>query len=128
MLKIHNPATLAPPASRYSHAVEIPAGARLLFVAGQVGVRVDGTVAEGFEAQCEQAWQNLRQALRAGGMDFADLVRVNYYLLDRADVATSRAVRDRFIAGTPPASTLCIVKSLASAAWLFEIEAVAAKA
>ena len=128
MLKIHNPATLAPPASRYSHAVEIPAGARLLFVAGQVGVRVDGTVAEGFEAQCEQAWQNLRQALRAGGMDFADLVRVNYYLLDRADVATSRAVRERFIEGTPPASTLCVVKSLASAAWLFEIEAVAAKA
>jgi len=128
MLKIHNPATLAKPVSSYSHAVEIPAGARLLFVAGQVGVRLDGTMAEGFEAQCEQAWRNLRHALQAGGMDFEDLVRVNHYLIDRADVAKSRAVRERFIKGTPPASTLCVVKSLASAAWLFEIEAVAAKA
>jgi 2-iminobutanoate/2-iminopropanoate deaminase len=128
MLKIHNPITLAPPASSYSHAVEIPAGARLLFIAGQVGIRVDGTMADGFEAQCEQAWRNLRLALQAGRMDLPDLVRINYYLLDRADVPTSRAVRERFIKGTPPASTLCVVKSLASPAWLFEIEAVAAKA
>ena len=127
MLKIHNPQTLAKPASSYSHAVEIPAGARLLFVAGQVGVRVDGTMADGFEAQCEQAWRNLQLALQAGRMDLADLVRINYYLLDRADVAMSRAVRERFIKGTPPASTLCVVKSLASPDWLFEIEAVAAK-
>ena len=51
MLKTSNPPTVAPPAAMYSHSVEVPPNARWLFTAGQVGVRLDGTLAEGFEAQ-----------------------------------------------------------------------------
>ena len=49
---------------------------RLLFVSGQVPERSDGSVPEGFEAQCEQAWRNViavlasrRPRRRASGQD-----------------------------------------------------------
>ena len=54
MLKTNNPSSVAPPAAMYSHSVEVPPNARWLFTAGQVGMRPDGTLAEGFEAQHEQ--------------------------------------------------------------------------
>lgn len=54
MLKTRNPSTVAPPAAMYSHSVEVPPNARWLFTAGQVGVRLDGSIAEGFEAQHNQ--------------------------------------------------------------------------
>ena len=55
MLKHLNPATIAKPAGRYSHLVEVPPGARWLYVAGQVGIKPDGTMLQGFEAQDEQS-------------------------------------------------------------------------
>ena len=128
MLKHINPTTIAKPAGRYSHLVEVPPEARWLYVAGQVGIKPDGTMLEGFEAQADQAWRNLEAARQAAGMGLGDLVRINYYLTDGANVPAARAVRDRFIRDPAPAATLAIVKALASPAWLFEIEAVAAKA
>lgn len=128
MLKHHNPVTMAKPASRYSHAVEVPHDARLLFISGQLGIRPDGTPAQGFEAQAEQAWRNLGTALQAAGMGYGDLVRITTYVTDAANVPSVRTVRDRFIKDPPPASTLVVVKALASPHWLFELEGVAAKA
>ena len=58
MLKTRNPSTIAPPAAMYSHSVEIPPNARWLFTAGQVGVRPDGTIPDGFEMQHDQIWKN----------------------------------------------------------------------
>ncbi|MGY4294667.1 enamine deaminase RidA (YjgF/YER057c/UK114 family) [Bradyrhizobium sp. i1.4.4] len=54
----HNPATVHPPAGGYSMGLELTQHRRLLFVSGQVPEKTDGTVPEGFEAQCEQAWRN----------------------------------------------------------------------
>ena len=51
MLKTRNPSSVAPPAAMYSHSVEIPPNARWLVTAGQVGVRPDGTIPDGFELQ-----------------------------------------------------------------------------
>jgi enamine deaminase RidA (YjgF/YER057c/UK114 family) len=59
MLKHYKPDNVAPPFSRYSHAVEAPAAARWLHVSGQIGVKPDGTVAAGAEAQLEQARRNI---------------------------------------------------------------------
>ena len=47
MLKHYKPDSVAPPFSRFSHAVEVPAGARWLHISGQIGVKPDGTIAEG---------------------------------------------------------------------------------
>ena len=129
MLKPINPPTIAPPFSHYSQAVEVPAGARWLHISGQVGVRPDGTLEQGFTAQAERAWDNVLAILAAAGMGPADIVKANAYLTRGSDVAESRRIRDAKLAGaTPPAHTLAVVAALANPAWLFEVEAVAAKA
>lgn len=51
MLKPHNPTTIAPPFSNYAHGVEVPAGARWLYVSGQLGVAPDGVAPEDFTGQ-----------------------------------------------------------------------------
>jgi len=38
-IQLRNPAAIAPPFSRYSHGVSVPAGASWLYVSGQVGSR-----------------------------------------------------------------------------------------
>ena len=69
MLKRHNPATVVEAyGGGYSQALEIPAGARLMFTAGQVGVAPDGTTADGFAAQADQTWANVLALLAEGGM------------------------------------------------------------
>ena len=128
MLKSINPPTIAPPFSRYSQAVEVPAGLRWLHISGQVGVRQDGTLEQGFTAQAERAWDNLLAILAAAGMGPADVVKANVYLTRGSDLAESRRIRDAKLAGAAPASTLAVVAALANPAWLFEVEAVAAKA
>lgn len=128
MLKPINPPEIAPPFSRYSQGVEVSAGARWLYVSGQVGVRPDGTLAQGFTAQAEQAWDNVLAVLAAAGMGPADLVKVNVYLTQRSDMLESRRVRGAKLGDAAPASTLAVVVSLADPAWLFEVEAVAARA
>src|SRR6266849_668575 len=128
MLKPINPPTIAPPFSRYSQGIEAPAASRWLHVSGQVGVRPDGTVEQGFTAQAERAWDNLLTILATAGMGPADLVKVNVYLTRAGDLAESRRIRDAKLAGAAPASTLAVVAALASPNWLFEVEAVAARA
>ena len=128
MLTTHNPQTVAPPFSRYSHGVEVSAGARWLYISGQVGVTPEGKVADGAAAQIEQAWRNVLSVLEAAGMGPRDLVKVTTFLINRADLPTARTVRERMLQGAEPASTLLIVDGLASAEWLVEIEAIAAAA
>ena len=128
MLKLSNPPTVSAPFSRYSQAVEAPAGSRWLHVSGQVGVRPDGALAgPGFAAQAEQAWRNLLAVLADSGMGPADLVKVNVFLTRPGDVAESRRIRDTALGGAEPASTLAVVAGLARPDWLFEVEAVAAR-
>lgn len=126
MLKTYNPQTVAPPFSRYSHGVEVSAGARWLYISGQVGVTPEGKVADGAAAQIEQAWRNVLSVLEAAGMGPRDLVKVTTFLIDRADLPTARTVRDSMLQGAEPASTLLFVAGLASPDWLVEIEAIAA--
>lgn len=123
----HNPDAVAAPFGAYSHAIEVPAGARWLTVSGQVGVMPDGTVADGIEAQCEWAFRNLTAALAAADMAPDDLVRLNQYLVRAGDAPVFREVRTRILGPVRPASTLVVVKALASPDWLVEVEAVAAK-
>ena len=127
MLKVIAPTTIAPPASNYSQAIEVPPNARWLYISGQVGVRPDGTLAEGIEEQGRQAWANLIAILEDANMTAADLVRINAYITDSAFIVPLREVRNPFLGSHEPASTLAIVAGLASPDWLFEVEAVAAR-
>ena len=127
MVKHYKPDNVAPPFSRYSHAVEAPAAARWLHISGQIGVKPDGTVADGAEAQLEQAWRNIFAILAAAGMTKRDLIKTTTFLTPHAaDVGLSRRVRERMLEGAEPASTLIFVPGLARPDFLIEIEAIAA--
>jgi 2-iminobutanoate/2-iminopropanoate deaminase len=114
------------PFSNYSQAVEIPAGSRLLHIAGQVGARLDGTIPEDEREQHELAWTNILAILAAAGMDERNLVDCHVYLTNPGSVGLYREVRDRMLKGAKPAATLLIVAGLASPAIKFEVSAVAA--
>ena len=125
--KFHNPKSVSL-AGKYSLGAEVPEGARLFYVSGQVGVDGKGKLQAGIEKQVEQVWKNIGQVLKSGGMTFADVVKVNVFLTDSRFIAPYRAIRDRFFAKEPyPASTLLIVQGLADPGMLVEVEVVAAK-
>ena len=127
MNRAYNPAAVAPPPGTYSHGVEVRAGARLVFTAGQVGRAPDGTIPDGIEAQTEQAWKNVVNVLAGSGMGVADIVKLSMLLVDTADLDGFFGVNERFLGDHRPASTLMVLKSLARPQLLVEIEAVAAR-
>ena len=122
----HNPATVHPPAGGYCMGLEVREHRRLLFISGQVPENPDGTGPEGFEAQCEQAWRNVRNVLAAAGLGVGHLVKVTTFLTDRSQVVANRAIRRKMLAGNEPASTVTIAETV-DGKWLLEIEAIAAE-
>ncbi|WP_407119115.1 RidA family protein [Bradyrhizobium sp. LMG 9283] len=122
----HNPATVHPPAGGYSMGLELKQHRRLLFISGQVPDTPDGTVPDGFEAQCEQAWRNVREVLAAAGLGVEHLVKVTTFLTDRSQVVTNRAIRRAMLGEHQPALTVVVVETVDSK-WLLEIEAIAAE-
>src|SRR5690349_4166534 len=129
--KRHNPASVwtVPEGFRsiYSHAVETAPGSRMLFVSGQFGIARDGSLSAAFEAQLEQAMDNVEALLAAAGMSKADIVKANYYLTRAADLPALGVVRRRRWAKTEAeAVTVIVVAALARPDCLVEVEAVAA--
>jgi 2-iminobutanoate/2-iminopropanoate deaminase len=121
----HNPATVHAPAGGYSMGLELSQHRRLLFISGQVPATSDGSVPDGFEAQCEQAWRNVIEVLAAAGLDVTSLVKVTTFLTDLSQVVPNRGVRRKMLAGHEPALTVMIAQTVDSK-WLLEIEAIAA--
>ncbi len=128
MLKRHTPKNIAAPFSEYHHGVEAPAGARLLFISGQIGVAPDGTLPRTIEEQCRHAWENVFRVLRSAGMGPEDLLRINQYCVRQEHIGAIRKMRVEMMGDTWTGSTLLRVASLADPDWLIEIEGVAAKA
>ena len=125
-----NPETIAPPPGNgYSHVVETTGPGRTLYIAGQLGLRRDGSLAGApgdFRAQAEQAFENLRAALEAVGAGFGDVVKANNFLVDITHLPILREVRNAYFnMAAPPASTTIAVAALAREGALFEIDAVA---
>ena len=111
----------------YSHLVEVRGG-RTLYLAGQLALDEDGNLvgAGDFRAQVEQVFANLKARLAEGGATFNDVVKLNYYLTEAADLLPVREVRNRYInTENPPASTLVVVKRLVREEYLIEVEAIA---
>src|SRR3954468_21225994 len=101
-----NPETIAKPGG-YSHVVEVTGPGRIVYIAGQLGLRPDGKIAGDFRAQATQAFENLKAALAAVGATFNDVVKLNNFLVDiSANLSIYREVRDRYVnTAQPPAST-----------------------
>ncbi len=122
----HNPAAVHAPSSGYSMGLEFSQHRRLLFISGQVPENSDGSVPEGFEAQCEQAWRNILAVLAAAGLGVGHLVKINTFLTDRSQVVANRAIRHKMLQGNEPASTVMVAETV-DGKWLLEIEAIAAE-
>jgi enamine deaminase RidA (YjgF/YER057c/UK114 family) len=113
----------------YSHSVEVPANARWLVTAGQVGTAPDGSVPEGFEAQHDQIWQNTIAILNDAGFGVEDIVRINVFSTDPAGLPHVMAHRKKYLSPDhTPASTWLVVTQLANPQWVVEMETIAAKA
>ena len=119
--------TRAPkPFSNYSQAVAVEAGARYLFVAGQVGARVDGSIPDEPREQHRLAWENVLAILKADGMDHRNIVDAHFYITDTGQIALYREIRDAMLQGHKPAATLLVVAGLADPRLVMEVSVVAA--
>lgn len=109
---------------KYSPAVT--AGG-LTFIAGQVGIRADGTVPDSAEEQIRLAFIRMGAILKHQGLRFEDLVElVSYHVRIDEQLTLFREIKDQFITTDFPTWTILGVASLARPNLLIEIKAVAA--
>jgi len=124
-LTLLNPDTVAEPLGLYSHSVEIPAGAKLVFVSGQVPVAVDGSVAPTLREQADQVYANIVAVLAAKKIDPSAIIKLTTFLVDDDPDGTVRTARLKHLGEHRPASTAVWVRRLVDPRWKIEIEAVA---
>ena len=124
-VRFMNPESIAKPGG-YSHVVEITGSGRIVYIAGQLGLKPNGQIAGDFRAQCIQAFENLKNALASVGAGFDDVLKLNNYLVDiKSNLPIYREVRDKYVnVKAPPASTTVGVPALAREDALFESEAI----
>lgn len=113
------PAAVGP----YVHATKV---GDMIYTSGQLGlVPETGDFPEGgIEAQTEQALKNLGEVLKAGGADFADVVKTTVFLADMNDFAAVNAIYAKYFTGDAPARS-CVQVAKLPKAGLVEIEAIA---
>jgi 2-iminobutanoate/2-iminopropanoate deaminase len=122
-----NPRDVHTPVGPYSHTAVVPAGTELVFVAGQVGMRPDGTVPAVFAEQAELTFANLRACLAAHGLGPDAVVKLTVFIVPPQDFQLLRAVREKHFGRHRPTSTTVYVPALAAPTLLLEVEAVAVK-
>jgi enamine deaminase RidA (YjgF/YER057c/UK114 family) len=124
-----NPPALYDASKYYSHVIVTPAGGRVAYIAGQVGVDASGAiVAPDMSNQIAQAFKNLRAAIDAAGARPESVVKISAFFVDyHRDHLTpfTEQLHALFPAGKLPTSTVLGVQRLARDGLLFEIEAVA---
>jgi len=129
-IQIVNPDGLGTPMGQYSHVTRVKA-AEYIYIAGQVGATKDGTILDGFDAQCAQTFANIETALAACGATWANVVQFRTYLVHSQDIPGFMEFRLRefprmFANGAYPPNTLLMIDRLVKEQLLVEIEAVAA--
>jgi 2-iminobutanoate/2-iminopropanoate deaminase len=96
-------------------------------LSGQVGMRPNGKLAQGFKAQCEQAYKNVLGHLKSAGASKKDIFKFTVFLTRATDIPVYREVRKQLIGDDVlPTSTLLVISALAHPDMLVEVEAYAA--
>jgi enamine deaminase RidA (YjgF/YER057c/UK114 family) len=124
-----NPEGTCPAQGLYSHIGT--ADGKLLFVAGQLSVAPDGSVAgkHDFEAQFRQIFSNLEDVLNGVGTDFNNVVKFTTYLVHSQDIEKFMTLRAElfpkiFKGPLYPPNTLLVVDRLVKEDFLLEVEAI----
>lgn len=124
-----NPEGACPAQGLYSHIGT--ADGKLLFVAGQLSVAPDGSVAgkHDFEAQFHQIFSNLGDVLKGVDADFNHVVKFTTYLVHSQDIEKFMKLRAElfpkiFKGPLYPPNTLLVVDRLVKEDFLLEVEAI----
>jgi enamine deaminase RidA (YjgF/YER057c/UK114 family) len=128
MKQPRNPDTIHPPVGRYVHQIEVSGESRMLFMAGQVGKRLDGSIPEDPVEQLAIALENVLANMAAAGFETTDLVKVTTYVVGDMDPARRRAEIERLLGDHIATSTLIFVPKLAAPEFLVEVDAWAVRA
>src|SRR5262245_8671557 len=108
----------------YSPAIDTGS---LVFVAGQVGRNPEtGQLAEGLEAQAEQAMKNIAAILDGAGLTWASVAKTTCLLANIEDFDAFNSVYVKFVSDPRPARATYAVKALPGGA-LIEVEAFAVR-
>lgn len=130
-LQYINPEGACPAQGLYSHATRVPAGGNTYFIAGQLSVAPDGSVAGkgNFETQFRQVFKNLADVLHGLGLSHRHLVKFTTFLVHSQDIETFMKLRAEYFPtifpGNLPPNTLLIVDRLVKEEFLLEVEAIA---
>lgn len=105
----------------YSQAVRV---GDTVYLSGQIGLDPSSmAMVEGFEAQTEQVFSNLRAVAEAAGGSLADAVKLTIYLTDLGNFAKVNEVMARYFEQPYPARAAVGVKELPKGA-LVEADAI----
>ena len=109
----------------YSQAVVVAPSAKVIYVAGQIGITEEGP--NDFEHQVDRAFANMIAVLEAAGGRVEDVVKITLLIKDYDEEKLKYMVtkRRQVFGKNPPASTLIPVPRLALDSLRFEIDAVA---
>jgi enamine deaminase RidA (YjgF/YER057c/UK114 family) len=112
------------------YANGVVAEGRQVFIAGQIGWNAQGQFeSDDFVEQAERALGNIVEVLAAAGGEAHHLVRLNWYVTDKAEYAARQreigAAYRRAIGRHFPAMTLLVVAGLLEPRAKIEIEATA---
>lgn len=128
-----NPEQLAAPVG-FAHAWVVDHGeAKTLYLAGQCGYGPEGQVESPGDlvAQLDRALANIGLVLAEAGMEFSDVVQLNFYVTSRDDYAMARKrfgeVWKRHCGRHYPAMAMFQVVSLFDPDALIEVQGVAAR-
>jgi 2-iminobutanoate/2-iminopropanoate deaminase len=125
-LAFSNPDAVHPPLGLYSHTAVVPAGTRLLFLSGQVGVRPDGSVGATIAEQADQTFANIISLLRAHGRQASSIIKLTTFMVAGQEGEDVRNARRKHLGSHRPASTAVYVSQLVDPRWFVEVEAVVA--
>lgn len=111
---------------QWQYAPAVRAGG-LLFIAGTVGIRSDGTVPGSVAEQTELAFERIAEILRLEGLSVRDLVEVvSYHVGVRDNLEAFLSIKTKFFQHPLPTWTLLGVEALGLPELKIEIKCVAA--
>ena len=108
----------------YSQAAIVSPKAKIIYVAGQIGVSESGP--NDFESQVDRSFENLIAVIGAAGGKIEDVVKITLLIKNHDEKKLQYLVKKRreVFGDSPPASTLIPVPTLALESLEFEIDAI----
>jgi 2-iminobutanoate/2-iminopropanoate deaminase len=109
------------PSPNYSQAVRF---GDVLYVAGQIGT-AHGAADSTIQLQTQEALDNLRSAVEAGGSSLSNVLTCTVFLVDLKDFAGMNSVYTRVFPKDPPARSTVVVAALVAPGAKIEIQCIA---